>query len=244
MKKEILLLTYNGSHNSILSRNYDIYSSKYFFTKYLAHSRTDYIEKDLSNLLLDICVKDKESGHLLSIVMTDCPVMRNEYIDLLRNYQKITKTKIEKDINFPNIEETSLSDCLTENFEKWCRYFKYIQQLLDKDIAFLFTIPIEKKRFKTYIDIANGVGLRNFRFISEPFFVRELDEQIDNLILRFYTNRAFYNKRMQRRMRRMKKTNNEKCGSEKESVDSFIDCLNYFEDKIFKTTGVVIPASG
>lgn len=244
MKKEILLLTYNGSHNSILSRNYDIHSSKYFFTKYLVHYlRTDYTERDLSNFLLDVYVKDKEAGHSLSIVMTDCPVMRNEYIDLLRNYQKITKTKIEKDINFPNIEETSLSNCLTENFEKWCRYFKYIQQILDKDIAFLFTIPIKKERFKTYIDIANGVGLRNFRFISEPFFVRELDEQIDNLILRFYTNRAFYNKRMQRRARRMKKTNNEN-GSEKDSVDSFIDCLNYFEDKIFKTTGVVIPASG
>ena len=54
------------------------------------------------------------------------------------------------------------------------------------------------------METANDIGLRNFRFIEDPFLTRELDQQLDNLVLRFYTNKILYNKRLNRRRKLFK----------------------------------------
>lgn len=201
-KRPILLLTVDGSHINLIDRNFNIFSEKYKFIKYKVHSQYPQYENTLYNLLETISENDKKSNNV-TIVMANINSMlfSDDFSNELKEFKNILGT--EKDVDFPKIKEPKEFGT-TENYICWFRFFKYIQDYLDNDICFLFTTYLQKEKFVQLMEIANDVGLRNFRFIEDPFLTRELEQQLDNLILRFYTNKILYNKRLNRRRKLFK----------------------------------------
>lgn len=195
-KRPVLLLTVDGSHINLIDRNFNIFSEKYKFIKYKVHSRYPQYENTLYNLLETISENDKKSNNV-TIVMANINSMlfSDDFSNELKEFKNLMGT--EKDVDFPKIKEQKKFSS-HENYICWFRFFKYIQDYLDNDICFLFTTYLQKEKFVQLMEIANDVGLRNFRFIEDPFLTRELEQQLDNLILRFYTNKILYNKRLNR----------------------------------------------
>ena len=147
-------------------------------------------------MLETISENDKKSNNV-TIVMANINSMlfSDDFSNELKEFKNLMGT--EKDVDFPKIKEQKKFSS-HENYICWFRFFKYIQDYLDNDICFLFTTYLQKEKFVQLMEIANDVGLRNFRFIEDPFLTRELEQQLDNLILRFYTNKILYNKRLNR----------------------------------------------
>lgn len=195
-KRPVLLLTVDGSHINLIDRNFNIFSEKYKFIKYKVHSQYPQYENTLYNLLETISENDKKSNNV-TIVMANINSMlfSDDFSNELKEFKNLMGT--EKDVDFPKIKEQKKFSS-HENYICWFRFFKYIQDYLDNDICFLFTTYLQKEKFVQLMEIANDVGLRNFRFIEDPFLTRELEQQLDNLILRFYTNKILYNKRLNR----------------------------------------------
>lgn len=201
-KRPVLLLTIDGSHINLIDRNINIFSEKYKFIKYKVRSSYPQYEKTLYNLLETICAEDKKENNVTIILANINSILfSNDYSNELKEFKNILGT--EKDVDFPKIKEPKEFGT-TENYICWFRFFKYIQDCLDNDICFLFTTYLQKEKFTQLMEIANDIGLRNFRFIEDPFLTRELDQQLDNLVLRFYTNKILYNKRLNRRRKRFK----------------------------------------
>ena len=186
-KRPVLLLTIDGSHINLIDRNLNIFSEKYKFIKYKVHSNYPQYEKTLYNFLETISEDDKKSNNVTIILAnTNSILFSDDITNELKEFKNILGT--EKDVDFPKIK-ASKEFGTTENYICWFRFFKYIQDCLDNDICFLFTTYLQKDKFTQLMEIANDIGLRNFRFIEDPFLTRELDQQLDNLILRFYTLR-------------------------------------------------------
>ena len=201
-KRPVLLLTIDGSHINLIDRNLNIFSEKYKFIKYKVRSSYPQYENTLYNFLETISEDDKKSNNVTIILAnTNSILFSDDVINELKEFKNILGT--EKDVDFPKIK-ASKEFGTTENYICWFRFFKYIQDCLDNDICFLFTTYLQKYKFTQLMEIANDIGLRNFRFIEDPFLTRELDQQLDNLILRFYTNKILYNKRLNRRRKLFK----------------------------------------
>ena len=201
-KRPVLLLTVDGSHINLIDRNFNIFSEKYKFIKYKVHSRYPQYEKTLYNFLETISEDDKKSNNVTIILAnTNSILFSDDVINELKEFKNILGT--EKDVDFPKIKAPKEFGT-TENYICWFRFFKYIQDCLDNDICFLFTTYLQKDKFTQLMETANDIGLRNFRFIEDPFLTRELDQQLDNLVLRFYTNKILYNKRLNRRRKLFK----------------------------------------
>lgn len=201
-KKPVLLLTRDGSHINLIDRNFNIFSERYKFIKYKVDSRYPKYEKTLYNLLETISEEDKKQNNV-TIILANINSMffSNDYFNDLKEFKNIMG--IEKDIDLPLIKGPK--DFGTqENYICWFMFFKYIQDYLDNDICFLFTTYLQKDKFIQLMDIANDIGLRNFRFITDPFLTKELDNQLDSLILRFYTNKILYNKRINKQRKLFK----------------------------------------
>ena len=201
-KRPVLLLTIDGSHINLIDRNLNIFSEKYKFIKYKVRSSYPQYENTLYNFLETISEDDKKSNNVTIILAnTNSILFSDDITNELKEFKNILGT--EKDVDFPKIK-ASKEFGTTENYICWFRFFKYIQDCLDNDICFLFTTYLQKYKFTQLMEIANDIGLRNFRFIEDPFLTRELDQQLDNLILRFYTNKILYNKRLNRRRKLFK----------------------------------------
>lgn len=201
-KKPVLLLTRDGSHINLIDRNFNIFSERYKFIKYKVDSRYPKYEKTLYNLLETISEEDKKQNNV-TIILANINSMffSNDYFNDLKEFKNIMG--IEKDIDLPLIKGPK--DFGTQdNYICWFMFFKYIQDYLNNDICFLFTTYLQKDKFIQLMDIANDIGLRNFRFITDPFLTKELDNQLDNLILRFYTNKILYNKRINKQRKLFK----------------------------------------
>ena len=201
-KRPVLLLTVDGSHINLIDRNLNIFSEKYKFIKYKVRSSYPQYENTLYNFLETISEDDKKSNNVTIILAnTNSILFSDDVINELKEFKNILGT--EKDVDFPKIK-ASKEFGTTENYICWFRFFKYIQDCLDNDICFLFTTYLQKDKFTQLMETANDIGLRNFRFIEDPFLTRELDQQLDNLVLRFYTNKILYNKRLNRRRKLFK----------------------------------------
>lgn len=201
-KRPVLLLTIDGSHINLIDRNLNIFSEKYKFIKYKVRSSYPQYEKTLYNFLETISEDDKKSNNVTIILAnTNSILFSDDVTNELKEFKNMMG--IEKDVDFPKIK-ASKEFGTTENYICWFRFFKYIQDCLDNDICFLFTTYLQKDKFTQLMEIANDIDLRNFRFIEDPFLTRELDQQLDNLVLRFYTNKILYNKRLNRRRKLFK----------------------------------------
>lgn len=201
-KRPVLLLTIDGSHINLIDRNLNIFSEKYKFIKYKVRSSYPQYEKTLYNFLETISEDDKKSNNVTIILAnTNSILFSDDVTNELKEFKNMMG--IEKDVDFPKIK-ASKEFGTTENYICWFRFFKYIQDCLDNDICFLFTTYLQKDKFTQLMEIANDIDLRNFRFIEDPFLTRELDQQLDNLVLRFYTNKILYNKRLNKRRKLFK----------------------------------------
>lgn len=201
-KRPVLLLTIDGSHINLIDRNLNIFSEKYKFIKYKVRSSYPQYEKTLYNFLETISEDDKKSNNVTIILAnTNSILFSDDVTNELKEFKNMMG--IEKDVDFPKIK-ASKEFGTTENYICWFRFFKYIQDCLDNDICFLFTTYLQKDKFTQLMEIANDIDLRNFRFIEDPFLTRELNQQLDNLVLRFYTNKILYNKRLNKRRKLFK----------------------------------------
>ena len=206
-RKPVLLLTTEGSHINLIDKNFNIFSDRYQFYKFKAHTDYPQYEPNLTDFLENICEADKNSNGDVIVVMANVNSIFfcQDYIDILKQFKDIKGFEKSK---FPDIILDNDGD-ITGNYMCWFKFFKYIQDNLDNEICFLFTTHYSKNKYIHLMELANNVGLRNFRFIEDPFLTRELDKQLDHLILRYYTNKLLYNRRMNQRRKENRKTSNE-----------------------------------
>ena len=81
-------------------------------------------------------------------------------------------------------------DTSTDFLMFWANLMSQIQKRLTNiNICFLFTTYSNTNKYKHLLDICQQQGLKNFRFITEPFLVKDLEISIDNLLIRHYMNK-------------------------------------------------------
>lgn len=174
-KKVFFVFTYKSSHIDIVCPGtYDIFLKKYTPQKF--NNIIDLIEElvDLNNN-----VKQKTS---IIILFDRCYINESE-IKTIKNNKILTNLSILK----LNVYEDSSEDYL----KFWSNLMAQIQQKLTNiNICFLFTTYKGNKDYKRLLSICGQEGLKNFRFITEPFFVKDLEKSMDNLLLRHYMSKV------------------------------------------------------
>lgn len=171
-KQEFLIFTYKHSPIDIVCPNYDMMLKKY--TPKKIYSIIDLIDE-----LVEL--NNKASLKVPVIILFNQTYIDKKEIDEVRNNKKLSQL---------SPFEIDIYDSSYENFLMlWAHLMAQIQKRLSHiNICFLFTTY--NKGYKHLLNICQRQGLKNFRFITEPFFVKELEQSIDNLYLRYYTNKS------------------------------------------------------
>jgi len=183
-KKDVYLYSWKGSHIEVTTRVTNIYLKKYKIIKVLEFDQFIKNLEDL-NTIATTNETNKHKDHVI-VLFNHTFISEDSYKDIIDN-------PILSDLN---IYPLSLwNDSEVDFLKQWSRILAHIQKKLTNiDICFLFTTYHKKDYFNFLLSICKEQGLKNFRFITDPFLARKLEEEVDKLLLRFYTNRKEINK--------------------------------------------------
>lgn len=172
-KQEFIIFTNKHSHIDIINTSFDIFLKKY-------KHRKIYNIIDLIDELIDL--NNQKSKRPVIILFNNCYI-DNEKINEIKNNNILSNLSLIKLSKYENTADDFL--------KFWANLMSQIQKRLTNiNICFLFTTYSNSNDFKWLLDICQEQGLKNFRFIKEPFFIKELEKSFDDLLLRYYINRA------------------------------------------------------
>ena len=178
-KKDVYLYSWEGSHIAVASGVTNVFLEKYKIIKILEF---DQFIKKLENLN--------------TIATTNETNKHKDHVIVLFNHTFITEDSYKDIIDNPILSDLDIyplslwDDSNIDFLKQWSKILAHIQKKLTNiDICFLFTTYRKKDNFNFLLSICKEQGLKNFRFIADPFLARELEEEVDKLLLRFYTNR-------------------------------------------------------